>query len=485
MESVSRRKMIKGAAAAAATATWNFQVVPSRVFGANSRIRLGAIGTGGKGASDISGSAGAGFEIGALCDVVDVAAYPNVEGRLKALTGARREHPNAPFYQDWREMLEKEAGNLDAVTVSTPDHVHAHATLAALQKGLACYTQKPLTHGIWEARAVTKLAAEKGVVTQMGNQAHAGEVLRRCVELVRAGIIGKVKEVHVWTNRPIWPQGMPAFPKGEEAPKYIDWDLWTGPAPMHDYSPQIMPFNWRGFWDYGTGALGDMACHVMDMSYWSLELGSPVSIEAVSADGLGRMSDVSPPTWCDITYTFKKGNDEIKYVWHDGYKDAVFNTEKWALESKDSPGNKPQKPNYPGDDILEGQPGDEGKGYGTVMIGSEGKLFFQRDKPNWFVKPGVKLDGFDFPEPSLSRARGGNPHNEFFDAVQAKDPKLALSGFHQSGPFTEMVLLGNLAVRLGKKVEWDAATLSSPNCPEAAKLIRRDYRKGWELDVKV
>ncbi|MCB1063116.1 MAG: Gfo/Idh/MocA family oxidoreductase, partial [Verrucomicrobiae bacterium] len=230
MESISRRKVIKGAAAAAAAATWNFQVVPSRVFGANDRIRLGAIGTGGKGASDIAGSAGAGFEIGALCDVVDVMAYPNVDGRLKSLSGARRNFPNAPFYRDWREMLEKEAGNIDAVTVSTPDHMHAHATIAAMRKGLHCYTQKPLTHGIWEARAVTKVAKETGVVTQMGNQAHAENHMRRCVELVRAGVIGKVKEVHVWTNRPIWPQAIPAFPEAEEAPKHIDWDLWIGPA---------------------------------------------------------------------------------------------------------------------------------------------------------------------------------------------------------------------------------------------------------------
>ncbi|MCB1230276.1 MAG: Gfo/Idh/MocA family oxidoreductase, partial [Verrucomicrobiae bacterium] len=158
MESLSRRKMLKGAAAAAAATAWNFQVVPSRVFGANDRIRLGAIGTGGKGASDIQGSAEAGFDIAALCDVVDVAQYPNVEGRLKNLVGARRNYPNAPFYMDWREMLEKEADNLDAVTVSTPDHNHAIITINAMRKGLACYTQKPLTHDIWEARAVTQVA---------------------------------------------------------------------------------------------------------------------------------------------------------------------------------------------------------------------------------------------------------------------------------------------------------------------------------------
>ncbi len=485
MESLSRRKMIKGAAAAAAATTWNFQVVPSRVFGANDRIRLGAIGTGGKGASDIQGSADAGFEIGALCDIVDVAQYPNVEGRLKNLVGARRNYPNAPFYMDWREMLEKEAENLDAVTVSTPDHTHAHATIAAMRKGLACYTQKPLTHGLWEARAVTQVAKETGVVTQMGNQAHAENHMRRCVELVRAGVIGKVKEVHVWTNRPIWPQAVPRFPDAEEAPKHIDWDLWIGPAPFTPYSSKILPFNWRGYWDFGTGALGDMACHIMDMSYWALELGAPVSVEAFSADGKGAMSDVSPPTWATITYTFKNGDDEIKYIWYDGYKDAIFNEEKWALESKDYPGNKPRTRNLPPQEILEGQPDDEGKGYGTVMVGTEGKLWFNRSKENWFVKPSAKLDGWDWPEQSIPRARGENPHNEFFDAVKAGDPKGALSNFHHAGPFTEMVLLGNLAVKHNKKIEWDAANLKSPNTPEADAMIRRAYREGWELDVKL
>ncbi|MCB1232854.1 MAG: hypothetical protein KDN19_21600, partial [Verrucomicrobiae bacterium] len=222
-----------------------------------------------------------------------------------------------------------------------------------------------------------------------------------------------------------------------------------------------------------------------DMSFWALELGAPVSIEAFSADGKGAMTDVSPPTWSTITYTFKKGNDEIKYVWYDGYKDAIFNEEKWALESKDYPGNKPRTRNLPPQEILEGQPDDEGKGYGTVMVGTDGKLWFNRSKDNWFVKPSNKLDGWDWPEQSIPRARGENPHNEFFDAVKAGDPKGALSNFHHAGPFTEMVLLGNLAVKHNKKVEWDAKTLSSPNTPEAASMIRRQYRDGWKIDVNV
>ncbi len=484
MDKLTRRNFVKGAAAASASA-FAFQVVPSRVFGANDRITLAAIGTGGKGASDIKGSVEAGFEVISLCDVVDVAKYPNVEGRMKNLIGSRREHPNASFYMDWREMLEKEGDKIDAVTVSTPDHVHAIASIAAMKKGIACYTQKPMAHDIREARLMAKVAKETGVVTQMGNQAHALDSMRRMVELVKAGIIGDVKEVHVWTNRPIWPQGIPKWPEKEEVPNHIDWDLWIGPAPFTDFSTKILPFNWRGYWDFGTGALGDMACHIMDMSYWSLDLGSPTSVESVWGDGMASKSDISPPTWETITYEFPKRGEmpPVKYVWYDGYKDAVFNPETWALESSKKPGSKPYIRNLPPDDIMEGQQPDESKGFGTCMIGTRGKLFFNRSKDNWFVKPSSHLDGFDFPEPTIPRARGGNPHNEFYDAIKAGDPLGALSNFHHSGPYTEMVLLGVLATRLGKKLEWDGANMKVTNAPEADALIQPAYRDGWSLDA--
>jgi len=485
MENISRRKLVKGAGAAAAAAAFNFQVVPSRVFGANDKITLAGIGTGGKGASDIKGSKGAGFEIVSLCDVVDVSKYPNVQGRMKNLIGTRREFPNASFYMDWREMLEKEGDKIDAVTVSTPDHVHAHATIAAMRQGMHCYTQKPLTHSIWEARACAKVAEETGVVTQMGNQAHAQDHMRRCVELIRSGIVGKVKEVHVWTNRPIWPQGMPSWPDKEPVPDHIDWDLWIGPAPYAEFSTKILPFNWRGYWDFGTGALGDMACHIMDMSYWALDYPEPVSVEAVSADGKGAMSDVSPPTWATITYNLKTSQGDVKYVWYDGYKDAVFNPDKWALESSKNPGNRPQERNLPPKEILEGQGPDEGGGYGTVVVGSDAKMWFNRSKNNWFVKPSAKAIEADFPAPTIPRARDQDPHKEFYDAVKAGDPKGALSNVHHAGPFTESVNLGNLAVRLNKKIEWDNKAMKAKNAPEADKLVRRDYREGWELDVEV
>lgn len=472
MKKITRRKFTKGAAAA----LFGFQVVPSRVFGANDRINLAGIGTGGKGASDIANSDAAGFNIIALCDVVDA-----TKGRLKeregAVSGTRRKYLNAKFFQDWREMLDK-VPDIDAVTVSTPDHVHAMASVAAMKKGKHVYCQKPLTHDIWEARLMTKVAKETGVKTQMGNQAHALDSMRRAVELVRAGLIGDVTEVHTWTNRPIWPQAVPRFPEKEEVPAHLNWDLWIGPAPFHDYSSKITPFNWRGYWDFGTGALGDMACHVMDMSFWALELGSPTSVEAVTSG----TSSVSPPIWSTITYEFPARGTKpaVKYVWHDGFKDAVFNEKKWALVNKDDASKRPSQPNVPPAEILEGENPTESKGFGTVMIGTEGKFFFNRHNNKWVVKPNDRLKDCN-PAPSLQRARDSDPHKEFYDAI--KNDGQGLGNFDYAGPFSETVLLGNLAMKLGKKIEWDGPNMKAINAPEADALIKRPYRDGWKMDV--
>ena len=248
---MNRRRFLR----ASAVATMGFQVVPSRVFGANSRLAVAGIGAGGKGRADITGAAKAGADIVALCDVDD----DRGANMFKA-------HPKAKRFKDFRVMLEKMGKSIDACTISTPDHTHAVATSLAMKMGKHCYTQKPLTHNVYEARHLTKLAAETGVATQMGNQAHAGEPIRRAVELVRAGIIGNVTEAHIWTNRPIWPQGMKARPAKADIPKGLDWDNWLGPVPFREYGKGYVPFAWRGWWDFGTGALGDMACHIMDLS---------------------------------------------------------------------------------------------------------------------------------------------------------------------------------------------------------------------------
>ena len=277
----SRRFFLKQSVAAAAVATF----VPKLAFGAGERVRVGCIGIGGKGASEVTGVAGAGGQIVALCDVDD-------NRRKRKGKDAREAFPKAKFYRDFRVMLDQEARRLDAVTVSTPDHTHCHASVMAMRLEKHVYCQKPLTHSIGEARLMAQTAEEFGVATQMGNQAHAGEPIRRAVEWVRAGLIGKVREVHTWTNRPSWPQGMAQRPEPEPVPAGLDWDLWLGPAPSRPYAQGYCPFKWRGWWDFGTGALGDMGCHIMDMPYWALDLKYPTTVEA---DCEGNTEDSAPP----------------------------------------------------------------------------------------------------------------------------------------------------------------------------------------------
>lgn len=366
---------------------FQFQVVPSRVFGANERIALGAIGTSGKGASDIAGCAKAGFEIVGLTDVADVRKNPETSGKTSALQSTRDAHPDARFYTDYREMFHDLGDKVDAVTVSTPDHHHFHAAHAAMLAGKHVYCQKPLTHGLWEARTLAALARAKGVKTQMGNQGQASDASRRCAEILRAGAIGAIREVHVWTDRPTWPQGFDRPPDPQPVPVWLDWEQWIGPAPFVDYHPKITPFNWRGWWDYGTGALGDIACHYMTMIHTALNPGPPLSVQAVAEGGTA----FSPPLVSTVTYEFSGG---LKYVWYDGQKEARFVRESWSLEKGEF--------NRPGNEILNGL---DHQRYDTAVIGANGILYFSYARPaDWVVIPSGRLDGFDWPAPSLPRA---------------------------------------------------------------------------------
>jgi predicted dehydrogenase len=421
-------------------------LIPRSVFGANDRIQVGCIGIGGKGASDVSGVAGAGGTIVALCDVDD-------NRRGKKGKGATDVHPQAAFYRDFRVMLEKEDKRLDAVTVSTPDHTHCHASVMAMRMGKHVYTQKPMTHSIGEARLMARTAEEMGVATQMGNQAHAGEPIRRGVELIRAGLIGKVREVHTWTNRPIWPQGLTERPAPETVPSGLDWDLWLGPAPQRPYSSAYVPFKWRGWWDFGTGALGDMGCHIMDMPYWALDLKHPTSVVAESEGNTAE----SGPTAATITYQFPAGEycDPLKFVWYDGKR-------------------------MPPEEVIAeaGMSAQQVAGrFDLVMIGEKGKFFFNRSSLNWLVTPESRLE--DFQETPQTLPRVTDEDVEWIDACKGGPP--ALSNFAHSGPFTEVVLLGNLAIRLGKEIQWDGPAMKATNAPEADALIQREYRQGWEL----
>ena len=443
---MTRRRFI----GVSAVTTFGFQVVPSRVFGANSRLAVAGIGSGGKGRADITGAAKAGADIVALCDVD--------ESRAAAMF---KTHAKAKRFADFRVMLEKMGKSIDACTISTPDHTHAAATSMAMKMGKHCYTQKPLTHDVYEARHLTRLAGETGVTTQMGNQAHAGEPIRRAVELVRAGIIGNVTEAHIWTNRPIWPQGMKKRPVRADVPKGLNWDLWLGSAAQRPYGEGYVPFSWRGWWDFGTGALGDMACHIMDMAWWSLELGSPTSVSARH----GGNTDESAPNWAVIDYHFgyRGSRPPVKLVWYDGNKNGVQNA-----PSLETTGGVEM--------VAKGR-----KGYGSMLIGDKGRMFFSRSGTGW------RITGRDQDEvkqielktlKSLPRTKDN--YVEWLNAVTGNGHK-PLSRFEIAGPFTEMVLLGNLAIRAGEPVQWDAKELRSTNSEKANRFVRREYGPGWKL----
>lgn len=442
----SRRSFLKTTTGGLLIATF----VPRSAWGANDQVNVGCIGIGGKGSSDVTGAAGAGGNIVALCDVD--------ENRRSKKVKITEKFPDAKFYHDFRVMLEKEVKRIDAVTVSTPDHTHAPAAMMAMKMGKHVYCQKPLTHSIWEARQMTETARAAGVATQMGNQAHAGEPIRRAVELIRAGMLGMVSEVHAWTNRPIWPQGMKSKPSAEAVPDTLDWDLWLGPAPEQSYSSEYVPFKWRGWWDFGTGALGDMGCHILDMPFWALDLKYPLTVEAEQDSN----TEVSGPTWSTIIYTFAPGkhHGELKYVWYDGV-------------SKDG-GHAPP------DEVLAGcgmEPAVAVSKFDLVMVGEKGKLFFKRNKTEMLTSPeSLTAEYADTPK-TLPRV----PDEDAEWITACKGGPAALSNFDYSGLLTEFVLLGNLAIRTGKKLDWCGETMKATNCPEADQYVRREYRKGWEL----
>lgn len=478
---INRRRFV----ATAAASSLAFTYIPRRAWGANDRLHVAAIGAGGKGAGDVSDVAAAGGTIVALCDVDTSRA-----------AGTFKKFPDAKTYQDYRVMLEEEKG-IDAVIVATPDHTHAIASLAAMALGKHVYCQKPLTWSIHEARAMTLAADHYKVQTQMGNQAHAGEPIRRALELVRAGVIGPVREVHAWTNRPIWPQGQAALDDramqaGKPQPADLDWDLWLGPAQSRPYNACYLPFKWRGWHDFGTGALGDMACHIMDMPYWALDLGSPSSVEAESAGGTKETG----PNWSTITYQFAartsvgggiRGGSvgplatveqpAVKFVWYDGTKDgqqnAPYELLKRATEEVRAKGEVPP----PSGEKGRKTPIDAPQRWDLLMVGDQGMMLFNRGSTDWIITPSSRAEALASLPKTLARVP-----NEDVEWVQAcRGGAKALSSFDYAGPFTEMVLLGTLAVRLGKKIAWDGPAMRATNAPEADALIRRDYRAGWSL----
>jgi predicted dehydrogenase len=442
---MTRRTFLLSSAALAAglaAAGGKKRYAAPRKVSANDKLNIAGIGAGGKGSSDVEG-ASEGNNIVALCDV---------DWHRGAETF--KKFPNAKQYKDFRQMLEKEYHNIDAVTISTPDHMHAPAAIAAMQLGKHVYVQKPLTHDIYEARRLKELAREYKVASQMGNQGHSGEGVRRLCEWIAAGAIGTVRETHIWTNRPIWPQGIPRPHKEDKVPKDFPWDLWLGTAPKRPYVKGVYhPFNWRGWWDFGCGALGDMACHIMDPAYTALKLGYPSSVEAVSEGN----NNETGPKWSIITYQFpaRGAMPPVKLIWYDGNK-------------------MPPRP-----DVI---PADEKLGdgdNGTLFVGDKGYLSCGCYGGNPSLHPREKMNDFKRPEKTIPNSSGH--YQEWIEACKGiEPPKGGFTGnFDYAGPFTEMVLLGNVAVRAGKKIEYDPVNMKITNLPEANKYLKRDYRRGW------
>lgn len=425
----------------------------------NEKLNIACIGVGGKGSGDTD-QAGHVGNVVALCDADD-----------DPLNSKAKNFPKAKKYNDFRKMLEEMGSQIDAVTVSTPDHTHAPAAAMALRMGKHVYCQKPLTHTVKEARVLRELAAQKKLATQMGNQGTAENGLRRAVEIIRAGIIGPVREVHVWTNRPIWPQapGVTERPKDTPpVPQHVHWDVFLGPAPYRPYNPAYHPFKWRGWWDFGTGALGDMGCHTANMAFMALKLGYPTSVQAEN----GPINPETYPGWATVTLQFPARGDmpPVKLVWYEGQRESQVD------------GKKERRKNLPPKDLFHGE---NPPGSGSLLVGDEGILYSPDDYGASYKLLGKKSNRqeSDIPKTLPRNGRGDQGmKEEWVRAIKEGKPEIALSNFNYAGMLTEAILLGNVAMRAGgNKLEWDGPGMRFLNAPEANAFLHYEYRKGWSL----
>ena len=441
---VSRRGFVQQMAAAGAA----FHIVPRRVLGRGYRapsdtLNVACVGVGGMGSNDVDGVSGE-----------DLYALVDVDWRQAE--NSFRKYPQAKRYRDFREMLDRDGKSIDAVTVSTPDHCHAAVTMAALKAGKHVYTQKPLCRTLGEVRAVMDEARRRPKqATQMGNQGHAGDGIRLMREWVEAGLIGTVREVQLWTNRPIWPQAIERPTEAHNAPPTLDWDLWLGPAPQRPYHPAYAPFRWRGWWDFGTGALGDIACHSMDAAFWILDLGYPSRIEAESTTLFAETA----PRASRIVYQFaaKGSRPAVTVVWRDG---SIL----------------PPRPPEIGPEAQWPIPSEEG---GQLWVGDNGKLVAGLYGQNPQLLDAAKDVAVKATPPPTKYSRTGGVYAEWIAACKAgSQPGSNFAG--SSGPLTEMVLLGNLAVRAQRTLELDAKGQVT-NAAIPPEWIMPEYRKGWSL----
>ena len=463
---LTRRSFVAGSAVAA-----GLTIVPRTVLGGlarpapSERVNLAVIGTGDKGMGDLNDLIRLDdVEVVAVCDVAKFVDYSGQEfggiaGRDFALETVKRysaeraksgSSSGCTGYEDFREMFEKES-DIDAVVVATPDHVHAAACMAAISRGKHVYCEKPLTHSIYETRLVTEAARKAGVATQMGNQGNSGEGMRLAVEWIRDGAIGPVREVHAysssgklaWTNLSARPEGAQPVPEG------LNWDLWLGPAPERPYHSEYAPYNWRAWWDFGTGAIGDMACHNIDPAYWALDLGAPSTVEASATE----FNDDTVPAGGIYTYEFpaRGAMPPVTLKWYDG-------------------GILPPRP-----EALED--GRRFGGDGIYFVGDDGVLLMGGWAESPRLIPESRMRAYDRPPKTIPRVEGH--HSDWIDACRGGDA--TSSNFDYAGPLTEMVLLGNVALRTGKRLHWDSENLKATNAPEADEYIKPAFRPGYDL----
>ena len=445
-DSLNRRRFLKNSAWLSSSLALGVHVIPLRAaesISVSERLNIAAVGTSNQAGHNIKQLAGE--NIVALADVDE-----------QQLDRAGVQYSKARKYRDWRVMLEKEEKRIDAVVVSTPDHVHAPAAAMALRMKKHVFCEKPLTHTVYEARVLAELARQNKLVTQMGTNIHAGDNYRRVVELVQTGAIGAVREAHVWVavdysgRRLI--TGMPT-------PSHLDWDLWLGPAAVRPYCESITsdgsvipihPHHWRRFWDYGTGGIGDFGCHYIDLAHWALKLMHPTKISA--AGPTPELNSTTSGLVVNFEYPARGSLPPVKVTWYDGGKQPEI-----LATLKDGDGKPLQWPN------------------GQLFVGSDGMVI--SDYSRHMLLPAKQFADFQRPEPFIPKSLGH--HQEWVHAIKTNGPTTC--NFDYSGALTEVVLLGVASYRSGETIEWDAANLKVTNSPSAQQFIHKEYRKGWQL----
>ncbi|MGH2270594.1 Gfo/Idh/MocA family protein [Anaerohalosphaeraceae bacterium U12dextr] len=450
-QGLSRRDFLGSAAGMAL-----FTIVPSSVLGADGqtppsrKLNVAGVGVGGMGAGNIAEIAKT-ENIVALCDV-----------DFSYAAGTFKNYPQAKQFKDYRKMLDEMGKDIDAVVIATPDHTHAVIAMECMRRGKHVYVQKPLTKTVYEARMLTEAARKYKVITQMGNQGHSGEGIRLICEWIWDGAIGEVREVHAWTNRPVWPQGLSRPTETPPVPESLDWDLWIGPAPMRPYHPAYHPWNWRAWVDFGTGALGDMACHILDPVFWALKLKYATSVQGTYAANVLKKwekegVDESYPLGSIIHLEYPARGDmpPVKIHWYDG-------------------GLMPERP----EELEPGRKMGDGDG-GVLFVGDKGKLMCGCYGKGPQLIPYSRMKDYKRPEKTLPRVETSHEMN-WVEACKSGKP--ASTPFDYAGPFTEMVLMGNLSLfKPGEKILWDGDNMKVTNFPELNKYVNPPYREGWSL----